>query len=77
MASGILHLMGKKYSYEILNTISNMSNARFKDLRRVCPIERMRTQRLKELEESGMIKSSVMKLGRRPTQTERKHGKNT
>lgn len=58
--------MGKKYSYEILKTLSNVKEARFKDLYKACPIEKMRTQRLKELEENGLVKSSVTKLGRRP-----------
>lgn len=62
----ILQLIGKKYTYEILKVLSESSNVRFKDLGKACPIEKMRSQRLRELEESGLIKSSIIKLGRRP-----------
>jgi len=62
----ILTLIGKKYSFEILMDLHDMNNVRFKDLKKACPIEKMRTQRLKELEKKGLIKPSVHMDGRRP-----------
>jgi len=66
MISNILRLLGKKYTLEILIALENIEDARFKDLKKACPIEKMRMQRLRELEENGLIKSSVITIGRRP-----------
>jgi len=39
---------------------------RFKDLKGACEGEKMRTQRLKELETFGLIDVDVIRIGRRP-----------
>ena len=62
----ILTLLGKKYSFEILSELADYTDSRFKDLKEACPIEKMRTQRLKELERNGLIKHSIHMVGRRP-----------
>jgi DNA-binding HxlR family transcriptional regulator len=60
----VLNLLAKKYTCEILKTLEN-GPKRFKDLKSVCENEKMRTQRLRELEDLKMIKSQPKKIGRR------------
>ena len=60
----VLNLLAKKYTCEILKTLEN-GPKRFKDLKNVCENEKMRTQRLRELEDLKMIKSQPKKIGRR------------
>lgn len=60
----VLNLLAKKYTYEILKSLKK-GPKRFKDLKNVCENEKMRTQRLKELEDLKMIKSRPKKIGRR------------
>lgn len=61
----LLSLVGKKYTYDILEFLFDVEACRFKDLRKACPIEKMRTERLKELEDKGLIKSQATKIGNR------------
>jgi len=60
----VLSLFTKKYTYEILKSLEK-GPKRFKDLKSVCENEKMRTQRIKELEEFKIIKSKPTKVGRR------------
>ena len=60
----VLNLLAKKYTYKILKSLEK-GPKRFKDLKFVCENEKMRTQRLRELEEFNMIKSQPKKIGRR------------
>lgn len=60
----VLNLLAKKYTYEILKSLDK-GPKRFKDLKTACENEKMRTQRLKELEDFNMIKSQPKKIGRR------------
>jgi DNA-binding HxlR family transcriptional regulator len=60
----VLNLFTKKYTYEILKSLEK-SPKRFKDLEAVCENEKMRTQRIKELEEFKIIRSQPKKIGRR------------
>ena len=60
----VLNLLAKKYTYEILKNLEK-GPKRFKDLKTACENEKMRTQRLKELEDFKMIISKPKKIGRR------------
>ncbi len=55
-----LKLLSKKYTYEILNKLQ--SPRRFKELGDICKIEKMRTQRLKELEKINLIKVTPKRM---------------
>lgn len=61
----ILKLLGKKYTYRMLSSLKQ-SPKRFKALAEVCQIEKMRTQRLRELESLELIKVRAKRIGRRP-----------
>jgi DNA-binding HxlR family transcriptional regulator len=60
----VLNLFTKKYTYEILKSLEK-GPKRFKDLKFVCENEKMRTQRIKELEVFKMIRGQPKKIGRR------------
>ncbi len=62
---GILKLLAKKYVFEILTALEEMPR-RFKDLLTACEGEKMRTQRLRELENIKLIFVRVERVGRRP-----------
>ena len=57
-------VIGKVYSLDILETLLN-SPKRFSDLSKACPIEKTRSQRLKQLKEEGLVDVAVMEKGRR------------
>ena len=61
---GIMHLIGKKYTYEMLRSLEKGSK-RFKAMHDVCKIEKMRVQRLRELESLELIKVRAKRIGRR------------
>jgi len=61
-----LQFLGKKYVYEMLKFMDGKEQLRFRDLEKVCPIEKMRNQRLREFEKFRLIQSDVKKIGRRP-----------
>ncbi|MBL7169523.1 MAG: helix-turn-helix transcriptional regulator [Candidatus Aenigmarchaeota archaeon] len=61
----IIHLISKKYTYGMLKCLETGAK-RFKDLKEACEGEKMRTQRLRELEDFGLIDIDVKRVGRRP-----------
>lgn len=61
----IIHFVSKKYTYDMLKSLKD-GVKRFKDLKGACESEKMRTQRLKELEEFDLISVEVKRMGRRP-----------
>jgi len=61
----LFNMISKKYTYDILKCLENESK-RFKDIRIACEGEKMRAQRLKELETNGLIHVTVKRVGRRP-----------
>lgn len=60
----LLSIIGKTYTYEILSALRE--EKRFKELAEACHIEKMRTERLKELESAGLVKVRLERIGRRP-----------
>lgn len=60
----LLSIIGKSYTFEILSALKE--EKRFKELAEACPIEKMRTERLKELEKAGLVKVRLERIGRRP-----------
>jgi len=61
----LINFISKKYTYHILKCLET-GEKRFKDLREGCEGEKMRVQRLRELESSGLIYVGVRRVGRRP-----------
>ncbi|MCX6814350.1 MAG: winged helix-turn-helix transcriptional regulator [Candidatus Aenigmarchaeota archaeon] len=61
---GIIRLLGKKYTYEMLMSLEK-SPKRFKALSDACTVEKMRVQRLRELESLELIKVRAKRLGGR------------
>ena len=61
----MFQLIAKKYTYDVLKALEKYPK-RFKDLVEACEGEKMRTQRLKELENSGLIAVDIKRIGRRP-----------
>ena len=57
-------VIGKVYSLDILEALFN-GPKRFSDLNKACPIEKTRSQRLKELKEKGLIDAVVKEKRRR------------
>lgn len=60
----IMRLLGKKYTYSMLMSLKK-SPKRFKAMADVCQVEKMRTQRLRELESLELIKVRAKRMGRR------------
>ena len=52
-------ILFKKYSYELLAEIYTRRKVRFRDLRKACPLDKVRSQRLKEFERLGLIKRDI------------------
>lgn len=65
MGADIFQLVAKKYAYDILKALKD-NTKRFKNLKEACEGEKMRAQRLKELEDSGLITVDIKRIGRRP-----------
>lgn len=61
---GIIRLLGKKYTYDMLTSLGKCPR-RFKAISDVCIGEKMRTQRLRELESLKLIKVGIKRIGRR------------
>ncbi len=61
----LINFVSKKYTYRILKCLER-GEKRFKDLKEGCEGEKMRVQRLKELESFGLIYVDVRRVGRRP-----------
>ncbi len=61
----LINFVSKKYTYNLLKLLAT-SPKRFKDLKEACEGEKMRTQRLKELEALALIKVNIKRVGRRP-----------
>lgn len=61
---GIIKLLGKKYTYSMLMTLEK-GPKRFKAMSDACAGEKMRTQRLRELESLELIKVRAKRHGRR------------
>jgi DNA-binding HxlR family transcriptional regulator len=57
----IIRLLGKKYTYEMLLSLEK-GPKRFKALADACGVEKMRVQRLRELESLDMIKVRARRL---------------
>ncbi len=64
MKKDVLNLLSKKYTYEIMKTLET-GPKRFKDISDVCRNEKMRTQRLRELETHSLVSIKVQRVGRR------------
>ncbi len=60
----MMGILAKKYTYDILKLLEK-DTKRFKDISSVCESEKMRTQRLKELEQLNMIKAKAERIGGR------------
>ena len=57
-------VIGKVYALDILESLFE-SPKRFSDLNKACPIEKTRSQRLKELKVQGLIETTIKeKAGR-------------
>lgn len=61
----ILQLVSKKYTFDILKSL-DAGEKRFKDLRQACSGEKMRAQRLRELEDAGLVSVTIIRAVRRP-----------
>lgn len=61
----VLNLLAKAYTFDMLESLREKPK-RFKDLKAACENEKMRSQRLRELEDSELIKVKVRRIGRRP-----------
>ncbi len=61
---GIIRLLGKKYTYNMLRSLEK-GPRRFKAMSDVCAVEKMRSQRLRELESLNLIKVRAKRMGRR------------
>ncbi len=59
----VMGILAKKYTYDILKLLER--ERRFKDISKACESEKMRTQRLKELEQLNMIKAKAERIGGR------------
>lgn len=60
----IIRLLSQTYALDILDAL-NKKPLRFSDLASCSPNERTRSQRLKELENIGLIHTASMKVGKR------------
>ena len=60
----IIMVIGKVYSLDILEALFN-GTKRFSDLSKACPIEKTRSQRLKQLKEEGLVDVVVKERGKR------------
>ncbi len=60
----IIMVIGKVYSLDILEALFN-GPKRFSDLSKACPIEKTRSQRLKQLKEEGLVDVVVMERKKR------------
>jgi len=60
----IIRLLGKKYTYNMLMSLEK-SPKRFKAMSDACAGEKMRTQRLRELESLELIKVRAKRIGRK------------
>ena len=60
----VLNVLSKKYSYEMMNALRE-GPKRFKDLSRACNSEKMRAERLRELEDLDLLDISLERAGRR------------
>ena len=60
----IIMVIGKVYALDILEALFN-GPKRFSDLNKACPIEKTRSQRLKELKAIELIEAIVMEKGKR------------
>ncbi|MBS3098500.1 winged helix-turn-helix transcriptional regulator [Candidatus Woesearchaeota archaeon] len=56
-----LEIIGKPYALDILETISK-SPKRYSDLKEVCPVDKTRTKRLRELELLGLTETINKKI---------------
>ena len=61
---GVITLLGKKYTYEMLESLER-SPKRFTEISDVCKVDKMRAQRLRELESLDLIKAKAKRIGRR------------
>ena len=60
----LLYIIAQTYALDVLEAV-NKRPMRFTDLEAACPNEKTRSQRLKELEEGGLITTGSLKIGRR------------
>ena len=64
VAKQIIIMIGKIYSLDILEALLN-GPKRFSDLSKACPIEKTRSQRLKELKSNNLIETIAKEKARR------------
>ena len=60
----IIRLLGRKYTYSMLKALGKKPS-RFKELSHACGGEKMRAQRLRELENVELIRVRAKRIGRR------------
>lgn len=60
----MLHLVGEKYIYEILRSLSE-SPKRYTDLKQVCSSDRTLTRKLQNLQDAGLVDTEMGKKGRK------------
>jgi DNA-binding HxlR family transcriptional regulator len=60
----MINLLSKKYTFKMLKSLKE-GPKRFKDFSEICENEKMRTQRLGEFEELGIVKATPKRIGRR------------
>ncbi len=60
----LLRLVGEKYVYEILRTLSE-SPKRYSDLKPVCASDRTLTRKIQRLQDAGLVDTEMGKMGRK------------
>ena len=61
LADKVFRLLSKKYTYSMLKKL-NEGPKRFKELSSVCRIEKMRAQRLSELEKLKIVRITIKRV---------------
>ncbi len=57
-------LLSRSYTYRLMRSLES-GQRRYRELEKACPIMKMRSQRLKELENSGMVSAQPVRDGGR------------
>ena len=60
-----MRLLAKAFAIEILCALSDGEGRRFADLKDVCPNEKTRATRLRELKKHGLIDTAIKEVGNR------------
>jgi len=60
-----MRLLAKAFAVEILYALNDGEGRRFADLKDVCPNEKTRATRLRELKKHGLIDTAIKEVGNR------------